>query len=100
MTEHADALLPRHELGDRGVERVDRARGIVRDHDLDDAVGVRVGERPQQQRVDDREHRGVRRDAQGKHGNGGDGEATRASQQPRCLADIANHVFSEVAHLR
>src|SRR4029453_17584736 len=98
MAANPDALLPGDELRDRGVERVAELRRIVGDHDLDDLVGVGIGERAQQQGVDDREDRGVRPDADREHGDCRDGESPRAPEQPPGMADIASDVLQEARH--
>src|SRR5688572_5680419 len=75
-------------------------RRVVGDHDLDEAIGVRIGKRSQQERVDDRKHRAVRADADRQHRDRGHGEPARAGQQPPGVPEIAGDVFNETVHLR
>ena len=51
--------------------------------------GVRIGQRPHQHRIRDREHRRRRADAEDEHGQRGGREAGRAPQQPRTVSQVA-----------
>ena len=75
------------------------ARAQLRPHQ-DEPRGVRVGQRPQQDAVDDAENRGAGADAQG-NGEGGDGGESRTlAQSSRGVRDVLDecvHVLPRVA---
>src|SRR6188768_794582 len=98
VAEDPDAALPFHELRNGGLERVAEFPRIVRNHDLDDAIGVGIGKRAEQQRVDDRKDGGVRADADGEDGDRGDGEPARPAEEQPGVADVARDVLEESAH--
>ena len=72
VLEDAGLLLPVVELGGGSDGTVALGR---REQELDDAVGVRIGERLEQHGVDDGEDGGVGSDAEGQGGDGCEGEA-------------------------
>ena len=89
----AGLRLPVVEVGRRGGGAVAFRRC---EQELDDAVGVRIGERLEEDGVDDGEDGGVGSDAEGQGGDGCDGEA-------RVLEEAAQGVFEvmpQVGHWR
>jgi hypothetical protein len=98
VAEDPHALLPRDELRDRGIQRVVGLQGIVGDHDLHEAFGLGIGERPQEQGVDDGEDRRVGADADREDRDRRDGKPARPPQKPPGVADVASDVLEEVGH--
>ena len=86
--ERGAALRPREVVA--GVDDVARAvaRDVVLPHHHQ-PLGVGVGERRQQRRVDQLEGGGRGADAQGQHGDDRGGERRRAPQQPQRVAQLA-----------
>ena len=61
-------------------------------HELDDAVGVGIGERLEQDRVDHGEDGGVGSDAEGESGDGGYGERRAGDEHAEGVAEVAEKV--------
>ena len=80
--------LPIAEIGGRRIHARVAARGIVFP-DLDQAVGIRVGQRAQQDVIGQREGGGGGADAEGGHGDGGESEGGRPAQAARGPDQIA-----------
>ena len=85
-------VAPQDELRDRGQPRRADAR---RGHELEEAIGLRIGERPQQHGVDDGEDRGVRADADGEHGERGQRESRRPPQHAARVDGVACEVSED-----
>ena len=64
-------------------------RGV---HELHDAVGLGIGERLEQDGVDDGKDGGVGSDAEGEGGDGGDGERRIGDQHAEGVAEVAEKV--------
>jgi len=60
-----------------------------------DPIGVAVGQRPQQQRVDHGEDGAVGADADGEHRHRGDGEAARPPQQADAMAQVTGEIVDD-----
>ena len=60
---------------------------------MDELLGVRHGQRPQEHRIDDCEDRGVGPDAQGERQDGGGGKAAVLPQQPEAEPDVLQHLL-------
>src|SRR5215207_8314202 len=84
----------------RGRDAAAHARVHLRQSFLDDhdAIRVAVGQRPDQDAVDDREDRTVDADAQREAENHGDGKNGRAAQLPKGEGDVADDGVESVAH--
>ena len=61
-------------------------------HELDDAVGLGIGERLEQDGVDDGEDGGVGSDAEGESGDGRDGERRSGDERAEGVAQVAEKV--------
>ncbi len=72
---------PVREVGRRGGEAREAGRGVAVDQQRQ-AVGVRIGQRPQQDAVDDAEDRRVGADPQGQGDEGGGGQRRGAGEAP------------------
>jgi len=67
------------------------ARDVVLPHHRQ-PVRIGIGERPEEQRVDDAEDGGVGADAERERGNGDEGESRRADQEARRVAEVLDEV--------
>ena len=86
VLEGAALRLPVEEVRGR-----DRTVAALEDHD--EARGIRVGQRPHQDRVDDREDRRAGADAE-REGEDGDGrEPRRAAEEPQPVARVLPEAF-------
>ena len=92
-------------LGSPGIE-VDRGGAIAVAigkgvHELDHAVGFGIGERLEQDGVDDGEDGGVGSDAEGESGDGGDGECRVGDEHAEGVAEVLpRKSFIELSRLR
>ena len=90
MLEHAVLLAPQHELGDGGD--IPGTLGRVQ-HELNNPVGVRIGKRLEQHRVDDRENRRVRADAEGQRRDGGGGERRTLAEHAQGVLEVVQETL-------
>ena len=76
---------------DEGEARVLDARRDLRLAQVHDAVGLGVGQRPQQHAVDDAEDGGVGADAEAERQDEGEREPRHAGQRAQREADVVDH---------
>ena len=74
-------------IGARGVLITVAAAG----EEIDERVGVLDRQRPEQHRVDEREHRGVDTDAEAEREDGHEREAGAAAQPPHGIFEVGQH---------
>ena len=87
ILERALHLAPVNEVAWRDHVVLPVARDVVLPDD-DQPLGILVGKRLQEQRVDHAEDRGVRADADGEGADRDRGEPRRAQEQPRAVAQV------------
>ena len=92
-TEGAATRLPR-DVASIGQEDGGLRRALARGPKPDDeAIGMREGERLEQPRVDDAEHRHRRADAGGERCQHDRGEDVMTPQQPQSVEDVAREIL-------
>ncbi len=84
----------------RGRARAAQASLLQHVLEHHDPLGIGIGERFQQDGVDDREHRGVRRDPESKRQYGDDREAGALCQHPQCKAQVGGEGFQHWQQVR
>lgn len=85
VLERSSLLAPPVEEGRRGTAGAARKEGALEHHD---AVGIRVGERFEQDSVDHREHGAVGGDAERDSSDGREGEAGAAPEEAGGVAEV------------
>jgi hypothetical protein len=91
ILEDIGLLFPKMKLGDGGAGTLAVRRGK---QELNNAIRVRVGERLEQNRVHNRENRGVDPDAQRKRSNGGKSESRIRTEHAHRMLEVV----PEIAH--
>jgi len=87
MLEHAVLIAPILKVEPRHRHPLTRRRTLVEN---DDAIDVRIRQRPEHHTVEHAEHRGVRADAERKRQHGHDREAFVLQQHADGVAEILN----------